>query len=132
MSPTQRSLALMRDLGYTAQVVEHWNPFAHVRQDLFGFGDVIAFCGGHITLIQTTSGSNVAARREKIEAEPKALGWLKAGGKIEIHGWAKRGAKGKAKRWTCRRVIGAPMGIGIVWIEGETGDSVSLDAEAGP
>jgi hypothetical protein len=36
MSPTQRSLAHLRRLGYQARVVERWNPFARVRQDLFG------------------------------------------------------------------------------------------------
>ena len=41
-SPTQRSLKLLRDEGYTAQVVERWNPHARVRQDLFGVIDTAA------------------------------------------------------------------------------------------
>ena len=35
-SPTQRTLKYLRDKGYTAQVVEHWNAFAKRRIDLFG------------------------------------------------------------------------------------------------
>ena len=45
MSPTQRSLAHLKALGYQARVVEKWNPFAKVRQDLFG-GDVLALKPG--------------------------------------------------------------------------------------
>jgi hypothetical protein len=30
MSPTARSLAHLRELGYTAKVVEHWNAFAKI------------------------------------------------------------------------------------------------------
>ena len=41
-SPTQRTLKRLRDLGYLAEVVERWNPHAKVRNDLFGFGDVMS------------------------------------------------------------------------------------------
>lgn len=41
MSPAQRSLAALKQLGYRAKVVEKWNPFAKIRQDLFG-GDILA------------------------------------------------------------------------------------------
>ena len=37
MSPTARSLAWLRDGGWTAGVVERWNPGARVRQDFLGF-----------------------------------------------------------------------------------------------
>lgn len=109
-SPTQRSLELLRKRGYLAQVVERWNQYARVRQDVFGFGDILA-CGGcvagmtkEIVLVQTTTSTNMAARQKKIEAEPKALCWLQAGGKIIVHGWALRGARGKPKRWQVREV----------------------------
>ena len=39
ITPTQRTLKHMRERGYTCQVVEHWNPFARIRQDLYGFID---------------------------------------------------------------------------------------------
>lgn len=41
-SPTQRTLAECRKRGYTAQVVEKWNPHARIRQDLFGVIDIVA------------------------------------------------------------------------------------------
>jgi hypothetical protein len=45
-SPTQRSLRHMRDLGYLVAVVEHWNPHARIRQDLFGWIDLLAIRDG--------------------------------------------------------------------------------------
>ena len=41
-SPTQLSLKKLREEGYTVAVVEHWNSFARIRQDLFGFIDLLA------------------------------------------------------------------------------------------
>lgn len=101
-SPTQRSLALLRFQGYHVQVVERWNPYAKIRQDLFGFADLIAFRPGQpgSTLVQTTSGSNAAARRTKILANALALDWLKAGNWLRLDRWAKRGPRGKRKVWT--------------------------------
>ena len=105
-SPTQRSLKLLRERGYTVQVVERWNSFAHIRQDLFGFIDLVAIRASErgVTAIQTTSGSNVAARMLKIRQEPRAGIWLAAGNRIVIHGWRKAGERGKVKRWECREV----------------------------
>jgi hypothetical protein len=36
MSPTARSLQHLKSLGAYARVVEKWNAFAKIRQDLFG------------------------------------------------------------------------------------------------
>lgn len=102
-SPTQRSLAHLRKIGWTAAITEHWNPHAFIRQDLFGFADLLCLKAGEPHLIvQTTSGNNAAARVTKILAEPKARLWLETGGTIVVHGWAKRGARGKRKLWTLR------------------------------
>ena len=98
-SPTQRSLAWCRDRELTAQVTERWNPFAKIRQDLFGFIDMVALGSGSILAIQATS-TRVAERVDKIYAEPRARDWLESGGLIEVHGWSKR-ANG---RYLLRRV----------------------------
>jgi hypothetical protein len=102
MTPTQRSLAHLRSLGFTVAITEHWNQYAHIRQDLFGFGDLLAFRSGQpgSVLVQTTSGANHAARRTKILANPIALDWLKAGNWILLQSWRKGGAAGKRKLWT--------------------------------
>jgi len=102
-SPTQRCMAELRRLGAVAQITERWNSFAKIRQDLFGFIDVLALIGPNTIGIQCTSGSNHAARVAKIKAEPKAAAWLKAGNLIEVWSFSKTGDKGKRKLWTCRK-----------------------------
>jgi carbonic anhydrase len=104
MTPTARTLAYLRKAGYTAAVTERWNPFAHIRQDLYGFIDVLACREGEILAVQSTTGANLSSRLAKIKAEPRARVWLAAGGKIVVHGWAKQGARGKRKTWVCRFV----------------------------
>lgn len=101
--PTQRSLDHLRKLGYTCYVVEHYNAFAKVRRDLFGFIDIVAIHPEKrgVLGVQTTTGSNLAARETKAEALPTYQLWLDCGNAIEFHGWRKLVAKdgGKRKTW---------------------------------
>jgi hypothetical protein len=98
ISPTQRSLALLRAEGYTVEVVEKWNAHARIRQDLFGFIDILGVRDGETLAVQTTAGSCLASRRKKI-AEHENLGAVrKAGWRIELHGWRKLKAG-----WQCKR-----------------------------
>lgn len=100
----------MRDQGYIAAVTEKYNHFIKIRQDLFGFIDIIAVSGAkrETVAVQATTTSNSASRIEKIFGLPQAIEWLKAGNRIEVHGWAKRtayrkdGEKKKAKEWQLR------------------------------
>ena len=109
MTPTQRSLAKLRAEGWTVAVVERWNPYAKIRQDLFGFIDLIALRGDETLAVQTTSGPNVAARIDKIRGTQAAAIWLESPTrKIAVHGWAKRGERGKRKAWDCREVFVTP------------------------
>lgn len=102
--PCARSLKLLRDEGYTVAVVERWNQFARVRQDLFGFIDILALRGDCLLAVQTTSGSNVAARIHKINETQAASLWLESQSRqIEVHGWRKVGPRGGRKTWQCRR-----------------------------
>lgn len=113
MTPTQRTRQWLKSRGITSQIVERWNSFAKVRQDLFGFCDIVAL-GPRILAIQVTSGSSVSARVAKIVDEPRAREWLAAGGLIEVHGWRKAGAKGKRKLWALRRVAVECDGMGVM------------------
>ena len=98
-SPTQRSLAHLRNLGYRVAVVERWNPHARIRQDLFGVLDLLAVRDGEILGVQTTSGSNVSARLAKM-ADSEAVPELRqAGMRLEVHGWRKLKAG-----WTLRSI----------------------------
>lgn len=63
-SPTQRSLALLRDRGCAVAILEHWNSFTNRRQDAFGFIDLWAVLPtGESFYIQTTTQAGIAARR---------------------------------------------------------------------
>lgn len=103
MSPTARSLAHLKQEGYAARVVERWNPWARIRQDLFG-GDILALKSGEpVLIIQATSGANHASRCTKLQAGGFINLWKESGAVIEVWSWAKKGPRGKMKRWTLRR-----------------------------
>lgn len=89
VSPTENSLKWLRANGYVAQVTEKWNGHARIRQDLFGFCDVLAVRPGETLAIQTTSAPNVAARITKLLALPELRVCLDAGWSIRVHGWKK-------------------------------------------
>lgn len=105
MSPTQRSLKLLRATYPLVQVVERWNQYARIRQDLFGFVDILAVCNNTVVAVQTTTASNLAARRNKILASESARLWLESPTRrILLHGWHKTGPHGGRKTWTCKTV----------------------------
>ena len=116
MSPTARTLKVLRDSGWTAQVVERFCPFSKRRKDLFGCIDIVALIKGRIVGVQACAGGSHAARRTKSQAEPLLQNWLQAGGLFVVWSWAKQGPAGKAKRWTFR-------------IEGLKNDTETVDVE---
>jgi len=97
-SPTQRSKAYLENAGYLVAITERWNPHARVRQDLFGFIDMLAVKEGEILGVQTTSRSNMSARARKIAEHENVAAVRKAGMRLEVHGWA-RDTKG---RWAVK------------------------------
>lgn len=104
MSPTQRSLKLMRDHGYICAVVEKWNHHVKIRQDLFGFGDVLCFNAGEVIILQCCAGGDAAKRSAKIRANTSAVYWRLGTRKIFVHAWRKVGPRGKRKLWECREI----------------------------
>ncbi len=107
-SPTQRTLAALKQRGQTTGIVERWlqhaGPYGQ-RKDLFGFIDIISLDPGRgIVGVQCCARSGHAAHRKKIieECTDEVIEWLKCGGHIEIWSWAKQKIKrgGVAERWT--------------------------------
>ena len=99
-SPTQRTLAEMRERGYTCAVVERWNQFVGIRQDLFGVIDVLCLGENEIVGVQCTSNDHVADRCTKIAEHENTPHLRKAGMKLLVHGWRKNAAG----RWVLREV----------------------------
>lgn len=93
MSPTQRSLKYLRDEGYLVAIVEHWQPFARIRKDLWGWADLLAIKRGEVLAVQVTS-EGVANRVKKI-TDSETIGRVReAGVRVEVHGWRKN-SKGR-------------------------------------
>jgi hypothetical protein len=108
-SPTARTLKFERDRGNIAQVVEHWNPFARRRIDLFNCIDVIVLKEGRIYGVQCTSGSNHSARMNKAKETPAISSWIQHGGGFQVQSWQK-----KKNRWPkfprlSEAVLGKPL-----------------------
>lgn len=112
MTPTQRSLAMLRRAGFLAVIVEKWNHVCKIRQDLFGFADILAVKGDEVLLVQTTTGAHVAERIAKIAVNPISAVWLASPHrKIVVHGWRKVGDRGKRKLWECREENVEPVAV---------------------
>jgi hypothetical protein len=108
MTPTARSLALLRERGFLVARVEQRLPIPgkFVTRDCYGFGDLLIAGPDDgngfrfIALVQVTSTSNLSAREKKIRLLPEARKWLVYGGAILLHGWSKKGKRGERKVWT--------------------------------
>ncbi len=103
MSPTQRSKKYLEELGYRVAVVEKWNQWAKVRQDLFGCIDLLAIKPNCKPLgVQCTSHPNLTSRVDKC----RVLGqvWLSTG-HTQLEAWAWRKLKGAKRLVLDRREI---------------------------
>jgi hypothetical protein len=89
MSPTARSLGLLRRDGWQVAVVEKWVPRLEVRSDLWHFGDVLAVHPKEhrFLIVQATTLENISSRLTKARSRPELANWLIAGGAFEVHGW---------------------------------------------
>lgn len=79
------------------QVVERWNSFAKIRQDLWCFDILAIDLEGNTVAVQVTSKTNVNARIKKIE-ESDALPHLRrANWTLLVEGWYRDGRKWTSK-----------------------------------
>lgn len=101
MTPTARTLALLRRSGYVAEVVERWLPIPgkSVRRDLFGVGDILAVGTRErrLLLVQVTTRAHLAHRQAKARHSPGLKAWLAAGGRFQLHGWYRLGGGWQVK-----------------------------------
>lgn len=107
---TQASLKLLRGRGCSVGVVEKWNPHVRIRQDLFGFVDLVAVLpdGTPFFVQTTTSQGKLAERLAKIRdivtkpGNEPLLAAVRAG-RVVIHSWGLRNdhTRGARKLRTC-------------------------------
>ena len=109
-----RSKRLLESEGWKVAIVERWNPWAHIRQDLFSMADLIAIKDGHrgVTGIQCCGEDCSSHIKKLIEGyvdihKGKLYGpnnclpiWLKAGNTFFIWSWTKRCSDGRGSRKT--------------------------------
>jgi hypothetical protein len=126
----------LRVEGYVVANVEHWNPFARRRQDLWGFIDTLAFNDTELLAIQSTSASNHAARMLKVIEGMRRMPALGNLMRIEVWSWGERvarnkdGRKAKRKRWTLRRErIGGQRGLDPLPQAIRSVSGLSMDAD---
>lgn len=103
-SPTSRTLKLLRGMGHLCQIVERWNSFAKVRQDLFDVIDIVSLDVDvpGVLGVQCCAAASHANRLSKVLASDKAYKWVKAENRLWVVSWGKRGARGAAKKWEPR------------------------------
>ena len=107
---TQRTLRELRQLGRVCAIAEKFNSFVGphgIRQDLFGFIDVISLDPQRGIIAIQTTGQDFAGHLRKLldsDSTENVIEWLRCGGKIELGAWRKVLIKrgGKAKRWKPR------------------------------
>ena len=107
ISPTQRTLKANRNLGRICGIVERWQQYGGkfgIRQDLFGFIDIIAIDEHYgIVGIQST-GQDFSGHVKKImELEEIVKKWLDHA-PLELWSWrkVKKVRGGKAMIWKPR------------------------------
>lgn len=88
-SPTTNSLKRLRAEGWLPAVVEKWNPHARIRQDLYGFIDILAIREGETLAVQACSYGDVSKRVKKISDSDHIGSVREAGWRIEVWGWRK-------------------------------------------
>ena len=89
LTPDTLTERWLRDLGWT--VDQCHRKVGPVNKDLFGFADQFAFSDEQVMLVQSTSYSNIWARRQKVFGTKMARAWLDRGyfksRRILIVGW---------------------------------------------
>ena len=88
ISPLQRSKKLLEEQGYLVAIVERWNPWAKVRQDLFGIIDLLAIKYGKTLAVQVTTLGHRSEHETKMLSSPYINRLLDVW-KVELHSWRK-------------------------------------------
>lgn len=114
-SPTQRTIAAQAPLGRVCEIVEKFNYHVMrgdggfgIRQDLFGFLDILALDPESGIVGIQSCGQDWSGHVTKLRVERKeiVIRWLQAGARCELWGWRKVKAKRGGKQMVWRPRIG--------------------------
>lgn len=98
-SPTQRTLAWLKNQGYVCGIVERWNPvIKNKKHDLFGVIDIIALTSEGVLGVQST-GTDFSGHWKKLTMTNAvdSAHWLRTPGTaLLLIGWRK--VKGETKK----------------------------------
>ena len=102
ISPTQRTIAYLKNQGLICGVVERWIPNPKlpgggIRSDLFGFIDIITISQADGIMGIQSCGSSYSEHYKKItvDKQDEVRAWLEAGGKLQLISWRKLKRKNK-------------------------------------
>jgi hypothetical protein len=104
-SPLSKTKQTLEEQGWKTWIVEVFNHWVGVRQDMFGFIDLVAIKPGlgpnmGIVGVQVTSHAHRADHLKKILSTDSAKTWLMSGGRIWLITWGKHKPRGeKVPRW---------------------------------
>lgn len=105
LTPTQRTLRLLREQGRLCEIVERYNPYVGkfgIRQDCMGFIDILTIDPVKGIVAVQSFGQDWSGHVKKLQEErnEEMYEWLKHA-KLEMIGWRKLSLKrgGLAKRW---------------------------------
>jgi|TARA_R110000803_G_scaffold87355_4_gene154013 hypothetical protein len=98
VSPTQRTLKRLKESEdyLLVQVVEKWNAFARIRQDLWCFDILAIKKDGNTVAIQVTTKDNMNARIRKIADAESTPHLRTANWTLLVEGWKKVDNKWKS------------------------------------
>ena len=120
MTPTQRTLSLVRKWGWLPAMVERWIPGAHIRRDAYGWIDALALdvASGRLWGVQST-GEDFAGHLAKLrgEAAPMVKAWYLCGGCALLVGWRPLKRGGRLRRVARYAVYAGESYAGESWVE---------------
>lgn len=115
-SYTQKTLAYLRDEGWTPWIVERWirvpgHPGGGKRVDCFNLIDIIAYRDGALIGVQSTGPSGHASHRRAMMENEHLPRLIRAGMEVVLISWRKLLVKrgGKARRWEPRWEVVAAL-----------------------
>lgn len=132
--PLQRSKRYLEEKGWHVWIVEVWNSWAHIRQDMYGFADLVAIRHDNKGVWAINACEDNGEVKSHIDKylngwdHPKKGRqppnshlpvWLAGGNRFSIAGWGKRSSAGQLSRkvWTLRMVEFFLVGPEVKWKE---------------